>query len=220
MAGTGPGPGAQRQSPIFKPLPSYSTCRLLPLTHVTDTLQSPILLAGIITRTQRGRFYDRIDSSGETCWLWSAGKDTNGYGQYAVGAGVAYRQVNAHRLAWALENPAVDLESWQFVLHECDNPPCCRLDHLFLGNSFENTRDMMRKGRAKRKPNVIQQRGETHYKAKLTEAGVYEIRASTELTRVLAARFGVSGSTINSVRDRRTWRHLEEDDLDALFGPS
>ena len=33
------------------------------------------------------------------------------------------------------------------VLHRCDNPPCIKLDHLFLGTCKDNTRDAMSKGR-------------------------------------------------------------------------
>jgi hypothetical protein len=35
-----------------------------------------------------------------------------------------------------------------FVCHRCDNPPCCRPDHLFLGTQRENLADMKRKGRS------------------------------------------------------------------------
>jgi hypothetical protein len=33
------------------------------------------------------------------------------------------------------------------VLHDCDNPPCFRLDHLRLGTHAENMADMRAKGR-------------------------------------------------------------------------
>lgn len=33
------------------------------------------------------------------------------------------------------------------TLHECDNPPCINIDHLFEGTPGDNVRDMMAKGR-------------------------------------------------------------------------
>lgn len=39
------------------------------------------------------------------------------------------------------------LPSKLFVCHRCDNPPCCRIDHLFLGSPSQNIQDALLKGR-------------------------------------------------------------------------
>jgi hypothetical protein len=36
----------------------------------------------------------------------------------------------------------------KFVLHRCDVRSCANPDHLFIGTPYDNTRDMVNKGRA------------------------------------------------------------------------
>lgn len=52
-------------------------------------------------------------------------------------------------------------------------------------------------------------RGEGHGSARLTEIDVRAIRASTEKLAPLAARYGVSQSTISAIRHRRLWAHID-----------
>lgn len=165
-----------------------------------------------MTERQRARFYALTQPAGEGCWEWSAGKDTSGYGQLYVGPRASRKKVGAHRLTWILAHPLSILRPGECICHSCDNPPCYRLDHLFRSTHAGNARDKIRKGRA----NVPW--GEKHLHARLTEAQVYEIRASKELYKALAARFRVSVDHIKDIRRRRRWKNLEEDDLEALFG--
>lgn len=71
---------------------------------------------------------------GDDCWPYGAGA---GYGKF--------RGMPAHRAAWILTNGRVP--PGLFVLHHCDNPPCVRPDHLFLGTQTDNMRDASQKGR-------------------------------------------------------------------------
>lgn len=117
-----------------------------------------------------------------------------------------------HRLAWLIAHPTHVFKPGECVLHSCDNPPCCRVSHLYLGTRTDNNRDKVAKGRQ------AKIRGERNCFSKLTESQVYEIRDSKELRRVLAARHGVSMSQISAIWARKAWGWLEEDDLEALFG--
>ncbi len=64
------------------------------------------------------------------------------YVQVGGRSGIKWRVT---RLIWTVtEGP---IPEGQFVLHECDNPRCINLDHLFLGTAKENSEDMVRKGR-------------------------------------------------------------------------
>jgi len=52
--------------------------------------------------------------------------------------------MQAHRASWLIHYRYLpDLD----VLHHCDNPPCVRPDHLFLGTDYTNQHDSMAKGR-------------------------------------------------------------------------
>ena len=95
----------------------------------------------------RCRFWSKV-RKGDGCWEW-AGCRSKGYGKIALGleSGLpkGKRVVKAHRVSWLIHfGPIPD---GLFVCHRCDNPPCVRPDHLYLGTCADNSRDMIRKGR-------------------------------------------------------------------------
>lgn len=90
-------------------------------------------------------FWDHVlDVDG--CLEWQAARIRSGYGVVWADKRLTY----AHRFAWQQTFGAIP--DGLRVLHHCDNPPCVRPDHLFLGTAADNSRDMVRKGR------MIQQR--------------------------------------------------------------
>ncbi len=109
----------------------------------------------------------------------------------------------AHRVAWVVWRGPIPDGLW--VLHTCDNPPCCNPAHLFLGTRADNIADMVAKGRADR---TKKHKGEQCHQARLTADDVRCIRASRESNIVLSRRYGVSPSNISMVRLRRTWAHV------------
>lgn len=109
------------------------------------------------------------------------------------------RVLYVHRLVYAaIYNVPVD---GLVVCHRCDNPPCFRPDHLFIGTQAQNLADMRAKGR--------QARGERIGTAKLTEADVREIRSRYpgETQAALGREFGVAPQTIGKVVLGRRWAH-------------
>ncbi len=138
-------------------------------------------------RTVEQRFWDFVQKS-DGCWTWSGDRIVDGYGRIRVHG----RLVLAHRMSWELHfRPIPDGLD---VLHHCDNPPCVRPDHLFLGTPADNSADMVAKGR--------------HYGShKLTAEDVQTIRRSRDTAANLATRFSVTRSTVYYIRARKTWKH-------------
>lgn len=152
-------------------------------------------------RSPEQRFWPNVER-GETCWIWTGKCSRAGYGYLRL---ETRKPVYAHRLSWALNvGPIPD---GLCVLHRCDNPPCVRPDHLFLGTQAENMADMASKKRSR----GAGLRGSRNGLAKLTESDVVEIRravAGGTQQCVVAERLGVSRSIISNVVRRETWTHI------------
>ena len=144
------------------------------------------------------RFWPKVDKSGE-CWVWTG--STNGkYGTIGRGsrlAGIAY----AHRVSWELANGAIP--DGLDVCHHCDNPPCVRPDHLFLGTRSENMHDAARKGHMWRDIT-----GARNPRASLTPTIAIAVRAACAAgaRQVDVARsFGIGQSQVSRIVRRATW---------------
>jgi hypothetical protein len=150
------------------------------------------------------RFWAKVDRRGpDECWPWIGGFGGTRWGgkQYGVFR-FEGRTVTAHRVSWIIEHGPIP--EGMRVLHECDNPPCVNPGDLFLGTQRDNIEDMVRKGRN------AAVAGERHYRAKLTEEQVVEIRRLRKehgiAYKALAHRFGVCQQTIGWIVTGGTWK--------------
>lgn len=157
-------------------------------------------------RTVEERFWEKVDSSGgpDACWPWTAGRKADGYGQFKLEAGSSPQR--ASRVAWLL---ARGDPREMFVLHRCDNPPCCNPGHLFLGDAAANVADMIAKGRRGLNREALVRRVR-----KLTDEQIEDTRhrhALGESSRSIARRFGVYNTTIDDLISGETWAgYLDE----------
>lgn len=167
--------------------------------------------AGLIPRDTRlpapvvERFWRQVEKT-DTCWWWNGReKSKAGYGQIGLG-GRGGRQQLVHRFSYELHNgPITD---GRLVMHSCDNPRCVNPAHLSLGNHSENAIDAVQKGRWPGVPPL--HCGEDQHSSKLTVEDVIFIRENLDIpSKELAARFGTNITSIQKVRSRKTWKHVQ-----------
>lgn len=152
---------------------------------------------GIIPSLE-ARFWARVEKT-DDCWLWTGRQNAKGYGRvftYSRRAGRTCREEMAHRVSYQLAyGPIPD---GLLVCHRCDNPPCIRPNHLFVGTNLDNVYDARAKLRLAKK---------------LTPADVYAIRAACdrgETHRSIADRYGLACGTVTKIKLRQRWSWLPE----------
>lgn len=143
------------------------------------------------------RFWRKVDKSGE-CWLWT--------GSLSVGYGKVRRvylrdeSILTHHYSWFLEHGR-----WpEYICHYCNNRACCRPSHLYEGTPKSNQQDRIKAGNGNE--------GSKHGMSKLTEQHVRKAReliAKGHTQTSVAAKLGVSVTTICAIMNGRAWRHVE-----------
>lgn len=159
------------------------------------------------------RFWAKVNKDGPVirtdlgpCWVWTAGVNDTGYG-------IIWYQgnnVRASRVSWELAFGGIQDGLW--ALHKCDNPPCVRPDHLFLGTVTDNVQDCVSKQRHRSTthPETIR-RGSQLRAAKWTEAQVAEmkrrVRAGERIVDVARA-FNINPAKLSNMMSGRIWPHV------------
>lgn len=146
-----------------------------------------------------------VKQPGEGCWEWTGPTRMHfGYG------GIWHRgkKLRAHRVSWEIANGPVP--DGLFVLHKCDNPPCVRPDHLYLGTNLDNARDRAARDR-------FDYRKRVHGMAKLNEEKVVWIMArlltGRETQAEVAAAFGVHSISAHHIWSGKRWAYVFEEEL-------
>lgn len=124
-----------------------------------------------------------------SCWEWKTGCFSLGYGCFSI----KRKPHLAHRISWNLTFGNIPTNL--FVCHKCDNPPCVRPDHLYLGTPKDNMDDKFRRGRYKYTGPKNPAKGEKQGSSKLSNKQANNIRTiyrtSKISQRALANKYNV-----------------------------
>lgn len=139
------------------------------------------------------RFWRSVKKT-EGCWLWTAGKDTNGYGQFSIKS----KAVLVHRFSYELHKGKLNTNSSYHgvcVLHKCDTPSCVNPDHLVLGTQLDNIKDRDSKMRMFHK-----------ISRKTAEKIRHEYIPYKVSQYTLGKKYGIARSTVEDIIHNRIWK--------------
>ena len=136
-----------------------------------------------------------------SCHFWTAATNKFGYGKLNNGS---HSWVLAHRFAWEQKHGAI--ADKEYILHNCDNPSCVNVNHLYLGSHKDNAQDRESRNRG----NHVN--GTKHGRSKLFASQIYEIRDVYDTGkysfRQLGKIYGIDGKTVADIIDHKIWSNL------------
>tara|TARA_R110000868_G_scaffold264950_1_gene523605 strand:+ start:186 stop:677 length:492 start_codon:yes stop_codon:yes gene_type:complete len=147
-----------------------------------------------------------IKGAEDECWLWTAFKNKNGYGQIHICKNGKWTTSKAHRVSLyrKLGYDNEFLFSKLHAGHTCANRACVNPNHLVPQTAKENIDEMKN-----RLGNSYNARGSAIGSSKLTEEQVLEIRAIEGKTHAeIAKEYGVGRSLITHIINRKRWQHI------------
>lgn len=155
----------------------------------------------IAARAVNPPLYDRLMSmasisNSASCWLAKTALSRDGYASIRVFG----KSVKAHRAMFSLFFPSVIAP---VVRHKCNRPNCINPAHLRHGTQYDNVQDRVNANRGG------DLKGERNGRAKLTNALVIEIRASSESGAAIARRLGISKALACRIRRGDAWSHIK-----------
>lgn len=136
-------------------------------------LKPPFTLPGV---NVTNRFLEKVYRTADSCWIWEAATDPNGYGRFWFEDQMRL----AHRISYQIFVGIIpsDLD----VLHECNNPSCVNPEHLKLGTHQDNMNDVAVAG--------------THANLKVIPAKAADLRKQGWTLQQIGDYFGASKQAV------------------------
>lgn len=127
----------------------------------------------------------------------------NGCLNYTITKPIAfgYRYICVEGEAWYVHRLVFFVEHGYLppvVRHSCDLPTCVEPLHLVAGTHTSNVADKV----AKKRHGF----GEKHYRSKLTQEQVIEIRSATGTYAELGRKYGISRGGIYNIKNGTSWK--------------
>lgn len=145
------------------------------------------------------RLLNRIDQSGgpDACWPWTGWTNDRGYGHITIDDGNVKRGMGAHKAMYIIaKGPVPD---GLFVLHSCDNPPCCNPEHLRVGTQVENMADRREHGAGYARGHDAPRAVPVSDELAETIRALYQPRVKGRGQHALAGQFGLSRTTVQRI---------------------
>lgn len=148
------------------------------------------------------RFHKTVDKQGgNKCWIWLGSKDKDGYGRFYT---KLLNTSRAHKVSYILHFGNV--KNGMIICHTCDIPSCVNPKHLYSGTPNDNAQDKINRGRD------LNTRGAKHHNAKLNDNTVKRLKErmkNGESCSMIARELEMNQSSINAIKNSKTWKHLE-----------
>ena len=150
----------------------------------------------LLTQDELATFWSRIRVGDlDECWPWVHSSRS---GDYGILSTKAYRNLLAHRIAWALANGVIP--SRTLIRHSCDNGLCCNSRHLLAGTPHDNTSDMIQRERM------------PHQLPWATVESIRKLAKEGALSGEIARKFHISVGTASKIVNNRKY-------VDSNFEP-
>ena len=137
---------------------------------------------------EKKRFLEKVVQRESGCHEWVSTLHRDGYGKFYFRS----RQEQSHRVAYKLFVGDIPLKLW--VLHKCDNRKCVNPQHLFLGDSVANIRDMDTKRRRGTRCTLTREQAN----------GVLDLLAEGYTQQTIASRLGIHQTAVSRIKLGKT----------------
>jgi HNH endonuclease len=128
------------------------------------------------------------------CIVWNGARNRDGYGRVYLPKTNSF-DWKVHRVVWSLYWQK-EIPKGLWLLHQCDNPPCCNPYHFRLGTNTENSLERDSRNRTGR------MYGWKNPATKLSAEQIKEIKDLSQLgflQREIANRFGIKQPHVSAI---------------------